>query len=233
MSQVIAEQLEARYAGASIADTLKGLSEEFKGGVAFSTSFGQEDQAITHYILDQKLDVRVFTLDTGRLFQETYDVFAKTIEKYGDNIETYFPETATVENLLRTKGPNSFFSSVENRKECCNIRKIEPLTRALTGAKVWVTGLRASQSSARSSLSLFQWDERFQILKFNPLSNWSLEELNAFLKENEVPQNVLHNRGFISIGCAPCTIAVEGTDDIRAGRWYWETSHKECGLHAS
>jgi phosphoadenosine phosphosulfate reductase len=232
MSLEIAKELEAKYANASIEETLKGLANDFDGKVAFSTSFGQEDQAITHIILDGNLPVRVFTLDTGRLFQETYDVFDKTVKKYGNKIEVYFPEAAQVEKLLQEKGPNSFYNSVEDRKECCNIRKIEPLVKALKEEKVWITGLRSAQSEARSALPLFQWDERFQIIKFNPLTAWSLDELNEYLEKNSIPQNTLHKRGYISIGCAPCTVPIEPGQDLRAGRWPWDQSHKECGLHA-
>ncbi len=232
MSKETAQRLQQTFADAGIAETLIGLAKEFGDGVAFSTSFGQEDQAISHIIFDGNLPVRVFTLDTGRLFQETYDVFDKTVLKYGNKIQVFFPDAAQVEKLLQTKGPNSFYTSVENRKECCNIRKIEPLKRALQGAKVWVTGLRSAQSNARGEVSLFEWDERFQIIKYNPLTRWSLQELNDFLETNQVPQNSLHKRGYVSIGCAPCTIPIEEGQDIRAGRWPWEQSHKECGLHA-
>lgn len=233
MSKQIAQQLEEKYAEQGIAETLIGLAHEFENQVAFSTSFGQEDQALTHIIFDGKLPVRVFTLDTGRLFQETYHVFDKTVERYGNKILVYFPKADQVENLIQKKGPNSFFQSVENRKECCQIRKIEPLKRALQETQIWVTGLRAEQSEAREKLDLFQWDERFQIIKFNPLANWSFEQLQEFLESNKIPQNSLHKRGYWSIGCAPCTVAIAEGEDLRAGRWPWEQSHKECGLHAS
>jgi phosphoadenosine phosphosulfate reductase len=207
------------------------LADEFKGKVVFSTSFGQEDQVITALIGKNNLPITIFTLDTGRLFQETYDVFHKTLKKYQIDIKTYFPETSAVEELLNQKGPNSFYESVENRKECCFIRKVAPLTKALKGNSIWITGLRAEQSENRNDLDLFEYDEKFDIIKFNPLLKWTLEEVQKYLDDNNVPQNALHKQGFVSIGCAPCTRAIVPGEDIRAGRWWWESSHKECGLH--
>ncbi|MEN9443134.1 MAG: Thioredoxin-dependent 5-adenylylsulfate reductase [Bacteroidota bacterium] len=232
MSVVLASELSAKYAQWGISDTLTDLVRNFGDRIAFSSSFGQEDQVITHEIFANNIPIRVFTLDTGRLFQETYDVFASTSDKYGKRIEVYFPEAKSVEAMVQAKGPNSFYFSVENRKECCNIRKIEPLERALQGASIWITGLRGSQSANRSSMALFEWDERFKLVKYNPLIRWSLEEVVQYLEAYNVPQNALHKKGFVSIGCAPCTIATPDTDDIRAGRWWWEQSHKECGLHS-
>lgn len=215
----------------SIEETLSFLANEYKDKVVFSTSFGQEDQVITALIAKNSLPITIFTLDTGRLFQETYDVFHKTVKKYKVAIQTYFPEASQVENLLNTKGPNSFYESVENRKECCFIRKVVPLTKALKGNSVWITGLRAEQSENRNDLHLFEYDEKFEIIKFNPLLKWTLEEVQKYIDDNNVPQNSLHRKGFVSIGCAPCTRAIAPGEDIRAGRWSWESSHKECGLH--
>ena len=215
----------------SIDETLAFLADEFKGKVVFSTSFGQEDQVITALIAKNDLPITIFTLDTGRLFQETYDVFHKTLKKYKKHIEVYFPEAASVEKLLKEKGPNSFYESVENRKECCFIRKVVPLRKALAGNSVWITGLRAEQSENRNDLQLFEYDGGFDIIKFNPLLRWSLEEVQKYIDDNNVPQNALHKKGFVSIGCAPCTRAIAEGEDIRAGRWSWESSHKECGLH--
>ena len=215
----------------SLEETLAFLASEYEGKVVFSTSFGQEDQVITALIATGDLPIVIFTLDTGRLFQETYDVFHKTLKKYKKKIEVYFPEASAVENLLQSKGPNSFYESVENRKECCYIRKVAPLTKALKGNAIWITGLRAEQSENRNSLDLFEYDAHFDIIKFNPLLKWTLKEVEDFLEKNNVPQNVLHKQGFVSIGCAPCTRAIAPTEDIRAGRWWWESSHKECGLH--
>ena len=215
----------------SLEETLAFLAYEYEGKVVFSTSFGQEDQVITALIATGDLPIVIFTLDTGRLFQETYDVFHKTLKKYKKKIKVYFPEASAVENLLQTKGPNSFYESVENRKECCYIRKVAPLTKALKGNAIWITGLRAEQSENRNSLDLIEYDAHFDIIKFNPLLKWTLKEVEDFLEKNNVPQNVLHKQGFVSIGCAPCTRAIAPTEDIRAGRWWWESSHKECGLH--
>ena len=215
----------------SLDETLVFLAKEFPGKVTFSTSFGQEDQVITDFIAKSNTDITIFTLDTGRLFQETYDVFHKTLKKYKKSIEVYFPEATAVENLLKQKGPNSFYDSVENRKECCFIRKVVPLRKALAGNSVWITGLRAEQSENRQDLNLFEYDAGFEIIKFNPLLKWSLQEVEDYLQENNVPQNALHKKGFVSIGCAPCTRAIAPGEDIRAGRWWWESSAKECGLH--
>lgn len=217
----------------SLEETLTFLANEYKDKVVFSTSFGQEDQVITDYIARNNIDITIFTLDTGRLFQETYDVFHRTLKKYKKQIEVYFPEATAVENLLKQKGPNSFYESVENRKECCFIRKVVPLRKALEGNAVWITGLRAEQSENRNDLQLFEYDANFEIIKFNPLLKWSLEEVEDYLQEHSVPQNALHKKGFVSIGCAPCTRAILPDEDIRAGRWWWESSHKECGLHSA
>ncbi|RKS94445.1 phosphoadenylylsulfate reductase (thioredoxin) [Flavobacterium limicola] len=231
MSIAITNTLLDKTRRLSIEETLTFLTDEFKGKVVFSTSFGQEDQVITALIGKNNLPITIFTLDTGRLFQETYDVFHKTLKKYQIDIKTYFPETSAVEELLNQKGPNSFYESVENRKECCFIRKVAPLTKALKGNAIWITGLRAEQSENRNDLDLFEYDEKFDIIKFNPLLKWTLEEVQKYLDDNSVPQNALHKQGFFSIGCAPCTRAIVPGEDIRAGRWWWESSHKECGLH--
>lgn len=231
MSLAIVNTLLEKTAGFSIEETLAFLANEYKDKVVFSTSFGQEDQVITALIAKNDLPITIFTLDTGRLFQETYDVFHKTLKKYKKEIKVYFPEAKAVEQLLQEKGPNSFFESVDNRKECCYIRKVAPLTKALKGNAVWITGLRAEQSENRNDLQFFEYDEKFEIIKFNPLLKWTLEEVQKYIDENNVPQNALHKKGFVSIGCAPCTRAIAPGEDIRAGRWSWESSHKECGLH--
>jgi phosphoadenosine phosphosulfate reductase len=231
MSLINVTWLVLKTADFSLEETLGFLANEHEGKVCFSTSFGQEDQVITDIIAKNNFAVNIFTLDTGRLFQETFDVFQKTMNKYNCKIEVHFPDAYAVENLLLEKGPNSFYESVENRKECCNIRKVVPLTKALKGRSIWITGLRAAQSENRSNVDLFEYDEKFDIIKYNPLLKWSLEEVENYLEKNKVPQNTLHKNGFVSIGCAPCTRAIEIGEDIRAGRWWWETSHKECGLH--
>ena len=231
MSATIANTVSEKTKGFSIEETLAFLANEYKEKVVFSTSFGQEDQVITALIATNDLPITIFTLDTGRLFQETYDVFHKTLKKYKKEIKVYFPEALAVEKLLEEKGPNSFYDSVENRKECCFIRKVAPLTKALKGNEIWITGLRAEQSENRHNLDLFEYDAHFDIIKFNPLLKWTLKEVEDYLEKNNVPQNALHKQGFVSIGCAPCTRAIDEGEDIRAGRWWWESSHKECGLH--
>ncbi|MFB6454528.1 phosphoadenylyl-sulfate reductase [Chitinophaga sp. Hz27] len=215
----------------SVGEGIRLLTELYPGAVAFSTSFGQEDQVIADIIWKNNLPVRVFTLDTGRLFQETYDLIDLTMARYKQPIDVYFPETAAVEQLLKAKGPNSFYESVDNRKECCAIRKVVPLNRALQGVKVWITGLRAEQSDNRHDMRAIEWDENKQLYKYNPLIHWPYEKMINYLNENKIPYNKLHDKGFVSIGCAPCTRAIEPGEHPRAGRWWWEVSHKECGLH--
>jgi len=202
-----------------------------KDVIAFSSSFGQEDQAITHAIASQKLPIKIFTLDTGRQFQESYELMDLTKKKYQLDLITYFPNLDKTEKLVREKGFNSFYSSVENRKECCFIRKMEPLARALSGVNIWITGLRAEQSENRANMQIVEWDEARNLIKVNPIIDWSFEKLNAYLIEHKIPQNPLHKKGFISIGCAPCTRAIGPDEHPRAGRWWWENSQKECGLH--
>lgn len=209
------------------------VAELFPGKVVFSSSLGQEDQVLTDVIFKNNIDVSVFTIDTGRLFNETYELLDKTLARYKKPIKVYFPEAPDVEEFVLAKGINSFYESVDNRKECCFIRKVKPLNRALEGAKVWITGLRASQSDNRRQMPMIEWSEERQLYKFNPLINWTFEEVMDYLKGHFVPYNALHDKGFISIGCAPCTRAVEPGEDPRAGRWWWETSQKECGLHAT
>ena len=231
MSATSVNILLEKTANFSIDEILTFLANEYKGKVVFSTSFGQEDQVITALIATNNLPITIFTLDTGRLFQETYDVFHKTLKKYKKEIKVCFPEASAVEKLLEEKGPNSFYESVENRKQCCFIRKVAPLTKALKGNTIWITGLRAEQSENRNDLALFEYDAHFDIFKFNPLLKWTLAEVQKYIDDNNVPQNALHKQGFVSIGCAPCTRAITPDEDIRAGRWWWESSHKECGLH--
>lgn len=223
--------IKATIAGMSEPAGIQYLTEQFPGAVAFSTSFGQEDQVLADIIWRNKLPVRVFTLDTGRLFQETYELMDLTRARYKQPVEVYFPETAAVEKLVAEKGMNSFYDSVENRKECCYIRKVAPLNRALQGVKVWITGLRAEQSENRQGLEVLEWDEARGMYKYNPLIHWSYEDMLTYLDQHNVPFNKLHNQGFVSIGCAPCTRAIEPGEHPRAGRWWWEQSKKECGLH--
>ena len=216
----------------TIVEKLNYLEDAHRGSVIFTTSFGYEDQVITDIIFKNNFNVKVITLDTGRLFPETYKVYNSTLDKYKKSISVYFPPAEKVEEMVNKKGPYSFYESLENRKECCFIRKVIPLKRALKGNEIWITGLRASQSENRNDLQEFEWDEGNQIIKYNPLLNWSLEETIDYIKENHVPYNILHDRGFVSIGCEPCTRAIKPGEDFRAGRWWWEqNSGKECGLH--
>ena len=225
--------LEKSLQALSLVDRLGQIRKHFDGDrMVFSTSFGQEDQAITHAIATERLNIEIFTLDTGRQFQESYELIDLTTKKYGITLKTYFPNTQKTEELVAQKGFNSFYQSVENRKECCFIRKIEPLNRALEGAHIWITGLRAEQSDNRSSMPMLEWDEAKKILKFNPLIDWTYSELETYLNTHKIPQNPLHKKGFVSIGCAPCTRAIAEGEHPRAGRWWWENSQKECGLHA-
>lgn len=225
------KELIQRIEKLSIEETMRLLGDLFPNEVIFSTSFGQEDQVITQKIAKNKLPIEIFTLDTGRLFYETYDLWSKTIVKYGVSVKPYYPNTAAVEDLVSSNGINGFYQSVENRKSCCYVRKVEPLKRALQGNKVWITGLRAEQSPNRQNMQLLEWDEGNQILKYNPLLHWSMEEMLGYIKEEGIPYNTLHDKGFVSIGCAPCTRAIMPGEDARAGRWWWEASQKECGLH--
>lgn len=225
------EEFKQKIESVSWIEALRIVSEFFPGQVVFSSSLGQEDQAIADAIFKNDLDIKVFTIDTGRLFNETYELIEKTTARYKKPIHIFFPDYENVETFVRIKGINSFYESVENRKECCYIRKVQPLDRALAGAKVWITGLRAEQSANRKNMPVLEWLENRQIYKLNPLINWNYDDVIDYLKHYNVPYNALHDRGYISIGCALCTRAIEVGEDPRAGRWWWETSQKECGLH--
>ncbi|WP_221343579.1 phosphoadenylyl-sulfate reductase [Chryseobacterium salivictor] len=208
------------------------LCEIIPDGIIFSTSLGQEDQIITDVIFKNKLPVKVFTLDTGRLFYEHYDLLSNNNSKYKIKTEVYFPEATDVENYVNEKGINGFFHSVENRKECCYIRKVKPLNRALEGAKVWITGLRSEQSENRQTLKMLDWDESRQLYKFNPLLHWNYDAVLKYIEDHQIMDLPLHKKGFVSVGCKPCTRAIEPGENPRAGRWWWEESQKECGLHS-
>jgi phosphoadenosine phosphosulfate reductase len=225
-------KLNQKIDGLSPEEGLSFLSDLFYGKVAFSSSMGQEDQVITHMVTENTLPVKIFSLDTGRLFPETLELLARTENRYKTKIKVYYPERQSVESLVDNIGINGFYDSAENRKSCCYVRKVEPLKRALSGNSIWVTGLRAEQSSNRLSMEKLEWDEANQIIKFNPLLDWTYEQILRFIEENKIPYNPLHDKGFISIGCAPCTRAIHPGEDPRAGRWWWEESKKECGLHA-
>jgi phosphoadenosine phosphosulfate reductase len=228
------ENIKSLIEGKNILQSLQILSEKFEGEIVFSTSFGIEDQVITDFIFNNNLPIKIFTLDTGRNFQETYSTWNKTLLKYKKTIDVFYPNTEGVEKLVREKGPNSFYDSVENRKECCYIRKVEPLNRALKNQKIWITGIRAEQSANRLDMSNLEWDGGHNLVKYHPLFDWSFEEVKHYVRENGIPYNPLHDKGFVSIGCAPCTRAIQAGEDFRAGRWWWEdASKKECGLHVT
>lgn len=225
-------ELKSKTNGFNSEQILKFAYEEFKDGVNFATSLGEEDQVITDIISKVAPKIEIFTLDTGRLHQETYDLLAKNQKKYDLKFKIMYPDTKAVEEMVRAKGINLFYESVENRKFCCGVRKVEPLKRALANVDAWITGLRKAQSITRSNLGIFEWDEANQRIKINPLLDWSLDDVHKYIKEHNVDVNSLHAKGFASIGCAPCTRAIKKGEDIRAGRWWWEVPEsKECGLH--
>ena len=235
MSQEINHQVAALQYKAnesSIPEMLEHLVQLFPGQVTFSTSFSFEDQSIAHNILSNKLPISIFTLDTGRLFAETYSVWSATNERYNTNIKAMYPNNQLLEELVTQRGPNSFYESPENRIDCCHIRKVEPLRRALAGNAVWITGLRAEHSSNRHDMPMVEFDQTNNIIKYHPILHWSTEDVRNYINEFNIPYNILHDRGFVSIGCAPCTRAIKPGEDFRAGRWWWEdSSKKECGLH--
>lgn len=232
MEKSITDSILKSIVGRNTEEALSLLSKNFPNKIVFSTSFGLEDQVITHIIFSKNIPIKIFTLDTGRLFPETYSVWSRTKEIYNKNISSYSPYTETIQNLVSEKGPNSFYESVENRQKCCYIRKVEPLKRALKGNEIWVTGIRKEQSASRNNLSPVEWDENNHIIKYHPLFDWGFEEVKSFISKNHVPYNPLHDKGFPSIGCQPCTRAVKPGDDPRSGRWWWEDAiKKECGLH--
>ncbi len=211
---------------------LKWASKKFGSRVALATSFGAEDQVLTDLWAGLKDTIRIFTLDTGRFFQETYDVMDATMKRYGLRFEIYAPNADDLARLMGTDGPNLFYQSVEKRKACCTARKTVPLQRALTGLNAWITGLRKEQSVTRTGTEPIEWDEAHGLYKISPLHDWTEEHVWAYIRERRVPFNILHEKGFPSIGCAPCTRAVAPGEDFRAGRWWWELpEHRECGLH--
>lgn len=202
--------------------------------LVLASSLGAEDMVLTDLILKHHLPIQIFTLDTGRLNEQTLRVLARVKDHYGTTIRVYFPEAEGVEHLVASQGINGFYESMEARKACCRIRKVLPLNRALSGRRAWITGLRREQSPTRSELVIEAWDEDHQLAKWSPLADWSEAEVWAYLKTHKVPYNALHDQGFLSIGCAPCTRAVQEGEDARAGRWWWEhPESKECGLHIS
>ena len=226
------EELKNNLSTLTIAEQLREIAVMFPGRVVFTTSFGIEDQVISHLIFTNDIPIEVATLDTGRLFPETYKVFSETIARYRKTIKVYFPDHEDVESMMTEKGPNSFYNSIEDRHECCRVRKLVPLGRALKGKDVWISGIRASQSGNRANMEWIEYDESKSLYKYYPLFSWSLADVEKYIKENYVPYNLLHDKGYVSIGCAPCTRAVEKGEDFRSGRWWWESGNeRECGLH--
>ncbi|MBE0513977.1 phosphoadenylyl-sulfate reductase [Sulfurimonas sp.] len=226
------EKLNAEFKHLDAKSSLEHFLKVYRGKIALSSSFGAEDQVLSDMILKIDSDARIFTLDTGRLPQQTYDVMDRTNLKYKTKIRAYFPESRDIEKLYYKQGANGFYDSLENRKECCYVRKIAPLKRALNGVEVWITGLRAEQSQTREEMQMLEWDESNGVIKLNPLILWKESDVWSYIRENGVPYNALHDEGYPSIGCEPCTRATDVGADIRSGRWWWENpEHKECGLH--
>ncbi|MFH1066739.1 MAG: phosphoadenylyl-sulfate reductase [bacterium] len=209
-------------------------TNEFKHQLTFACSFGLEDMVVLDLLLKTHSSASVFILDTGRLHQETCNLIEQTRQHYRRSFDVYAPNTDALQTLLREQGPNSFYQSVEARKLCCHVRKVEPLGRALAGKKAWLTGLRREQSSHRNDLQIVEVDEAHgEILKINPLASWDEQKVREYIHQHHLPYNKLHDQGYPSIGCAPCTRAIKPGEDIRAGRWWWEqASRKECGLHS-
>lgn len=221
------EKIEAAVA------LLQEIEREY-APVALATSFGVEDMLLTDLAAKHAPKINIITLDTGRLPAETYTLMQKVRDHYGDVIEIYAPETQSLQDFVRANGVNAFYNSVDLRKQCCAVRKIEPLRRALEGKKAWITGLRREQSVTRAEISIKEDDQMFGILKFNPLLEWTEQEVWAYIRRYDVPYNELHEKGYPSIGCAPCTRAITENEDVRAGRWWWENPEtKECGLHVA
>jgi phosphoadenosine phosphosulfate reductase len=210
---------------------LAGIASDWSPA-AFANSLGAEDMVLTDLIVKAGLPIEIFSLDTGRLPAETYDLMAAVDAHYGLKLKVYFPQAEAVETLVRNHGINPFYDSVTLRKACCHARKVEPLRRALAGKRAWITGLRAQQATTRSGLPVQEYDDGNGLEKFNPLADWSEREVWTYLKQHAVPYNALHDKFYPSIGCAPCTRAITPGEDVRAGRWWWETPEsKECGLH--
>jgi phosphoadenosine phosphosulfate reductase len=225
------QQLQQLFENRSVEEALQETAQLFPGRVKFSSSVGQEDQVLTDIIARNKIDINIFTIDTGRLFNEAFETLDKTTARYKINIDVYFPQAEAVQQLVKETGVNGFYESVQNRQSCCSVRKVEPLNRALQNTAVWITGLRASQTDHRKNIPVVEWLGDKEIYKINPLLHWSFEDVLQYISTFNVPYNPLHDRGLVSIGCAPCTRAIKKGEDPRAGRWWWEASHKECGLH--
>lgn len=216
----------------SAEEILQQASVEFGNKLVFASSMGAEDQVITHMIAKNSFPISIITLDTGRTFHENYDLIHRTNARFNNIVQIIFPDTKEVEEMVNSRGINLFYESVENRKMCCKVRKINPLNNILSGQDAWITGLRKAQSVTRDEMNIVEWDTSFNLIKINPLLNWSEKEIWDYINEHNVPFNVLHEQGYPSIGCQPCTRAINPGEDIRAGRWWWENPEtKECGLH--
>jgi phosphoadenosine phosphosulfate reductase len=228
----LASRLSSRFPAAELFDRLALAAAEMPGRLVFTTSLGLEDQAIAHAVFAQNLAIDVVTLDTGRLFPETYQLWTDTERRYGRRIRALSPDHRSLEALVARQGIDGFRASIEARRACCAVRKVEPLARALAGASGWITGLRAEQSVDRALLDFAVADQAYGVVKINPLFDWTRDRVVDFVRAHDVPYNSLHDRGFLSIGCAPCTRAVKPGEPERAGRWWWEQEDKkECGLH--
>ncbi len=226
------DSLNIKYADASAQELLQTFMSQYGARLALSSSLSIEDQTLTDMMLRIDPQANIFTLDTGRLFPETYELIERTNEHYGVKLKVFCPQTEALQQFVATEGVNPFYESIEKRHACCEVRKLEPLRRAFRDLDVWVCGLRSAQSVTRSDMRLIEWDERHGLLKINPLIHWTEQQVWDYIKENRVPYNRLHDKGFPSIGCEPCTRAVRRIDDVRAGRWWWESpDHRECGLH--
>ena len=228
----IVKEINEQYTSSSAEELIEFCYKKFGSKLIFTSSLGAEDQVITHILAGISKKIKVVTLDTGRLFAETLDLIQFTSERYQIKIEVLFPDYHQVEQMVNDKGINLFYDSIENRLRCCDIRKNEPLKRALPGMEAWITGIRKEQSVSRKHTKLAEWDAKNHMLKINPLVNWTEDEVWNFIKQNKVPYNILHDKGYPSIGCAPCTRSIDKGDNVRDGRWWWENPEtKECGIH--
>ncbi len=224
--------LNEKFSKTSAEEVISYFLQIFRGRIALSSSLSIEDQALTDMIVKADPETRIFTLDTGRLFPETYQLIDRTNLTYNIKIEVFFPDYREVERMIREEGINPFYNSIESRHRCCRIRKLEPLHRAMQGLDAWICGLRQQQSTTRKGMQLVEWDDIHHLIKINPLINWSEEEVWTYIRKHHVPYNKLHDKNYPSIGCEPCTRAVKPGEDIRSGRWWWEDpDHRECGLH--
>lgn len=221
-----------QLAGTPAEEVLRWACQQFGSELVFATSLGAEDQVLTDLIARHAPAISIFTLDTGRLFPETYELLCQTERHFGVKIAVYFPDAAEVEAMVNREGVDCYRKSVELRQTCCQVRKVLPLRRALSGKRAWICGLRREQAVTRQGLAIVEWDAGNGLFKVNPLADWSETRVWDYLRHNNIPRHPLHDRGFLSIGCACCTRAVNPGEDVRAGRWWWESpEHKECGLH--